>query len=138
MAGWFRPPLKSPAAAAAALGKTASVVGTVAPPDPDPAPGPATLGQVTYYARSFAGGPLGCGGGRYDPADPTIAATQNGAWPCGTRLQLTGPAGVQEVVRRDTCGGCGPTHLDLSEAGFRRVCGELRIGRCAVTIRGVH
>lgn len=93
-------------------------------------------GWVTHYGTSFQGRPMGCGG-TYESNDPTIAAvafpSRNTEWPCGTVLEVEGPAGTIRVVRRDSCPGCGHNHIDLSEAGITSVCGGL--GACSVRIR---
>jgi hypothetical protein len=40
-------------------------------------------------------------------------------WPLGARLILTGPSGIRRAVRvADTCGGCGPHHVDLPPSLF--------------------
>jgi hypothetical protein len=93
-------------------------------------------GTASYYARSFEGGRTACGG-VFRHSDPSVAAvsvSRSAVWPCGTRLTLSGPAGVLMVVRSDSCGGCGPNDVDLSEAGFVRVCGSLAVGRCRIEI----
>ena len=90
-------------------------------------------GRATHYGESYQGQTMGCGG-TYDTADPTIVAVSPDryeSWPCGTRLRVTGPAGQQDVVRTDSCPGCTGNWLDLSEAGFARVCG---VGTCEITI----
>ena len=80
--------------------------------------------RVTYYGSDFAGGPLGCGSdvyGYYDPNDPTTAASGAGGPVCGSHLTLCSEAQgtlCQGVVVKDTCGGCGPDHLDLSRAAW--------------------
>ena len=79
---------------------------------------------VTYYGLEFEGGPLGCGSdvyGYYDPDDPTTAASGDGGPVCGSHLTLCSDAQgtlCQVVVIKDTCGGCGPDHLDLSRAAW--------------------
>lgn len=76
---------------------------------------------VTYYGVDFQGGPLGCGSdvfGTYDRNDPTTIASGDGGPPCGMHLHLCSPTACQDVVVKDMCGGCGPMHLDLSEAAW--------------------
>jgi hypothetical protein len=82
-------------------------------------------GIVTHYGIAYAGNVLGCGG-RYTPEDTTIAAVggrDDGEWPCGTLLQVCGAAGCLFASRQDSCPGCGPGHVDLSEAGIGIACG---------------
>lgn len=91
--------------------------------------------RVTHYGESYNGQRMGCGG-IYSSNDTTIAAVgypYNAAWPCGTVLELEGPAGSLVVIRQDTCPGCGAGLIDLSEAGIIEVCGSL--GGCTVRVR---
>jgi hypothetical protein len=113
-------------------------------PSPAPAPVGAGLihGQATHYGESYNGQPLGCGPGfgsrdaLYHSDDPVIAAVSPARyreWPCGTRLQLCGPAGCAIVIRVDACPGCYANLIDLSEAANRLVCGVPE-HTCRVTI----
>ena len=115
-------------------------------------PGAVWAGTASHYGQNYdplinpkASGWLGCaryenqrGDNIYDTTDPSIAATlqlaEGGLWSCGTRFLLTGPAGTIRVIRQDSCPGCGPRDIDLSEAGFERVCGPLSVGRCDIAI----
>lgn len=117
---WFPTPVPTP--------KTGHLFGTLGP-----LPSPTLSGTASFYARIFEGGTTLCGT-TFHHSDPTIAATAVGGWPCHTRLTLTGPAGTLTVTRLDGCGGCRPTDVDLSEAGFQRVCGALSVGRCSIRI----
>jgi len=120
-----------------------SVPPTATPPPPTPTstpeedPPPGLLnGTVTHYGVEFEGLPLACGG-VYHTDDPTIIAVgpdHYADWPCGTPLEVCGPGGCIEGVRRDSCPGCAPNQLDLSEAGVFIVCGPGE-STCAVTIR---
>jgi hypothetical protein len=72
----------------------------------------------------------------YDPDNPLIVAVgpaRHFEWPCGTQLQICGPAACLLAVRADSCPACGPNHLDLSRAGVMIVCGNT--GGCNVVIR---
>lgn len=94
---------------------------------------------ATHYGVSYHGQRMGCGG-VYDTADPTIAAVGPawyGAWPCGTVLEVAGPAGTIEVVRQDSCPGCGAGLIDLSEAANAAVCGAPP-HTCRVEVRRVE
>lgn len=107
-------------------------LGAPGAPAPNPsvsAPGAAAIqGYATHYGPSYNGSPLGCAGyGVYRSGDPTIVAVgpaRYREWPCGTLLRLCGPAGCAVVVRKDSCPGCGPYLLDLSEAANTAVCGS--------------
>ena len=120
--------------------------------------------EATHYCRgyadcSYAGQPLGCGNGVYDPYDPTIVAvgpSRYAEWPCGTKLRVCaretfpslqgGPflGGYQELVvpgmwcinvaRQDSCPGCGHYLLDLSEAAFEALGFRLEQGVGRVTV----
>jgi hypothetical protein len=79
---------------------------------------------------------MGCGG-VYNLSDPTVVAVslaRTQEWPCGQRLEITGPNGQIVGVRQDTCPGCSANHLDLSRAGFLAVCGP-GVSSCNVVIR---
>lgn len=81
---------------------------------------------------------MGCDGTLYDTENDTIIAVGPDhyyEWPCGTEL-LVCAAECLIGVRQDACPGCGPGHLDLSEAGITRVCGY-GSGYCRVTIQTV-
>lgn len=92
--------------------------------------------RATHYGESYNGRPLGCTGmGVYSSNDSSIAAVgypYSQTWPCGTVLELEGPAGTLTVIRQDTCPGCGADLIDLSEAGITQVCGSL--GGCRVRV----
>jgi len=92
-------------------------------------------GWATHYGERFNGQTMACGG-TYQSNDPDIVAVaypaRNLDWPCGTRLRITGPGGTLETMRTDSCPGCGPNHVDLSEAGSLIVCG--RVGNCDIRI----
>lgn len=92
-----------------------------------PPSAPIVRGWATHYGESYHGGVLGCGSGFYDTENADIVAvgpSRYAEWPCGTKLRVCGPAGCATVTRHDACPGCGPTVLDLSEAGNRLVCGD--------------
>jgi hypothetical protein len=94
----------------------------------EPAPStPIIRGWATHYGESYQGGVLGCGTGYYDTDNPDIVAvgpSRYAEWPCGTQLRVCGPAGCTIVTRHDSCPGCSPNVLDLSEAGNKLVCGD--------------
>jgi hypothetical protein len=94
---------------------------------------------ATHYGAQFEGRAMGCpGAGPYRSADPTIAAIGAELVPCGTGLRVCGAAGGCIMVQRtDTCPGCGPTLIDLSEAGHAIVCGPGG-GRCGVTVERIE
>jgi len=84
-------------------------------------------GIVTHYGVQYNGRPLGCGTGHYASDNPSIAAvgpSRYREWPCGTLIRVCGPTDCVDTVRQDACPGCGPNHIDLSEAGIAVVCGE--------------
>lgn len=89
---------------------------------------------VTHYGYEYNGRQMGCGG-MYSSSDTSIVAVspiRYSQWPCGTVLQVTGPAGSIQVVRQDSCPGCHANMIDLSEAGIIAVCGSL--GTCRVEV----
>jgi hypothetical protein len=110
---------------------------TAAPPPPTPEPvtrtksGPVAAGALisghaTSYGASYNGHSMGCGG-VYSSNDITILAVSPARyreWPCGTRVQVCGPAGCIVVTRQDACPGCYANLVDLSEAGNAAVCGS--------------
>lgn len=109
-------------------------------PTPQATPVPASLiyGYVTHYGESYNGQTMGCGG-TYWSSDPYIVAVspaRYSEWPCGTILRITGAAGQLDIPRTDSCPGCGPNLLDLSEAGSEVVCGF--VGNCPVTIEVIR
>jgi hypothetical protein len=113
----------------------ASVAPEPAPPFYVPA-GPTISLQVTHYGESFNGYGLGCGTGYYSSDNPTIIAVgpaREGEWPCGTPLQVCGPAGCIEAFRQDGCPGCTAYVIDLSEAGIAGVCG-VDASVCSATV----
>lgn len=137
-----RPVSPSPAATATTVPPTATVEPTATPSPVPPTPIAPNLGDsvpingyVTHYGESFNGQTMACGG-TYRSEFPGIVAvaypSRNADWPCGTLFRITGPAGVLVAPRTDSCPGCGPNHLDLSESGSELVCG--RVGNCAVRI----
>jgi hypothetical protein len=83
-------------------------------------------GHATSYGASYNGQPMGCGG-VYSSNDITIMAVSPARyreWPCGTPVQVCGPAGCIVVIRQDACPGCYVNLVDLSEAGNAAVCGS--------------
>ena len=110
------------------------------PAAPAPAPlGPLIDGQATAYGPSYNGQVLGCGTGYYDSNDMTIMAVgpaRYREWPCGTNVQVCGPAGCIVVTRQDACPGCYANLVDLSEAGNAAVCGSPP-HTCRVTLQVV-
>ncbi len=88
---------------------------TATPTPTKPAP---VVYRVTYYGLDFQGGLVYCGYGPFDLNDPTTAASGEGGPPCHTRLMLCSDTACQEVTIKDACGGCGPYHLDLSQAAW--------------------
>lgn len=110
-----------------------------ATPSPTPVPieyqGEAFAAYVTHYGESYNGQNMGCDGvyWSWDPYILAVSPSRYSEWPCGTVLEITGPGGTLVVARTDSCPGCGPNLLDLSEAGSERVCGF--VGNCPVTVR---
>lgn len=82
-------------------------------------------GPVTHYGISYQGQQMGCvGSGLYDTDNPVIiASSPQGQYECGDKIFVAGPAGTLVGYRVDSCPGCPPGHLDLSEAGIAQVCG---------------
>ena len=112
-------------------------------PTSQPAPAVAALGALisghaTSYGASYNGQAMGCGG-VYSSNDITIMAVspeRYREWPCGTRVQVCGPAGCIVVTRQDACPGCYANLVDLSEAGNAAVCGSPP-HTCRVTLQVV-
>lgn len=100
--------------------------------------------SATRYGESYEGEPLGCPGytlpaGRadrlYHSADTQILAASPAfyrTWECGKYLQVTNLRNGQqlEVVRMDSCPGCGDYQIDLSEAGYAWLCGVDHYSMC--------
>lgn len=109
---------------------TATVEPTVTPePSPIPSPTPSPLTTTftaTRYGESYNGQQMGCvGSGLYDSNNPVIFAAppaRYAQFPCGTKLNLCYQDRCQEMWRVDSCPGCGPNHVDLSEAGIWYLC----------------
>jgi hypothetical protein len=94
-------------------------------------------GVVTHYGASFNGRTLSCGTGYYTSENTRIAAvgpSRHSEWPCGTMIRICGPNDCLEAERHDACPGCGPNHIDLSEAGIAIVCGD-QAGVCRVELQ---
>jgi hypothetical protein len=111
---------------------------TKAPPAPV-ASGAVIQGQATAYGPAYNGQKMGCGG-VYSSDNPTILAVspaRYAQWPCGTQLQVCGPAGCLIVTRQDACPGCYANLVDLSEAGNAAVCGSPP-HTCRVTLQVVQ
>lgn len=129
------PPTATPTAT-----PTASPTQTVAPTQtPTATPMPERI-IVTYYGEKHRGGPLYCGTdvyGTFDPDDPsTVAMGANGP-PCGSRLRLCSESACIFATIKDRCGGCGPGHLDLSEAGWEAL-GRPAAVDMTILLRGVR
>ena len=122
--------------------------------------------EVTHYCRGYedcpyAGQPLGCGDGVYDPYNPIIVAvgpSRYAEWPCGVVLRMCASVGnkrpdggvymeassgepevhtwlrCNEVIRSDSCPGCGHYLIDLSEAAFEALGFTLEQGVGRVTV----
>ena len=94
---------------------------------------------ATRYGVSYQGQPLGCGAGFYDTTEPSTVAIgpdYSGAWACGTQLRICGRAGCILGIRVDYCPGCVGQHIDLSEAGLWKVCGD-QADICTVEVEEV-
>ena len=92
-------------------------------------------GYATRYADSLEGNTMACGG-IFNQDNTFIAAVSylyDPVWPCGTQLEVCGPASCINVVRTDTCPGCAGADLDMSRSGLAAVCGNQ--GGCSVVIR---
>lgn len=98
-------------------------------------------GTATHYGASYNGQSMGCRPytpySSYDASIVAVRPSRLMEWPCGTALEISGPAGTLIATVQDSCPGCVPSKVDLSEAGFELVCGPLSRGVCNVTIRRV-
>ena len=95
--------------------------------------GPMVDGSATHYGAQFNGSPMGCGG-VYQSENMTIVAvdpTHYADWECGAFLFICGPSGCIVGVRQDSCPGCAPGLVDLSEYGYLATCGN--VYPCAVS-----
>lgn len=126
---------------------TTEAVAATATPEARPTPEPwidyGPTFTATRYGESYNGSGFGCwvnGApvGYYSSDDPSILAAppaRYAEWPCGTELEVCYGDRCLSVVRVDSCPGCGPNHVDLSEAGLwylcRDACGVLH----GITIR---
>ena len=92
-------------------------------------------GTATHYGYSYHGQRMGCGGiySSYDETIVAVSPSRYAEWPCGTELQVIGPAGTIIVTRQDSCPGCSRNMIDISEAGSIAVCGG-RPHTCRVEI----
>lgn len=113
---------------APAVAPTRAVAPTQAPAAPSlrAAAGAVISGHATSYGPAYNGQSMGCGG-VYSSNDVSIMAVSPARyreWPCGTRVQVCGPAGCIVVTRQDACPGCYANLVDLSEAGNASVCGS--------------
>ena len=95
---------------------------------------------ITHYGSRFSQRSLGCYGyGPYSSDDPSIIAVNPTLYkdlPCGSVLELCGAGGCLTAARKDSCPGCRPDGLDLSEAGFKQVCGDAD-GVCTASVKVV-
>jgi hypothetical protein len=93
---------------------------------------------ITHYGERFNDRLLGCYNyGHYSSADPTIVAVNPTLYetlPCGTLLEICGPGGCMVAARKDSCPECRPDGFDLSEAGFKAVCGDAD-GVCTASVK---
>lgn len=134
-------------AAAPAGGRPLSVPTPVPSPSPtvvgDPATGfpagTASSGTVQWTVASWYGErPSAC----YDARGRFAVPTSSDLWlaakslPCGTMVEVTGPAGTEDFQVEDHGPYLGPSRgLDLSPAAFREVVGPLGTGIGRVSYR---
>lgn len=90
---------------------------------------------ATHYGFEYNGRRMGCGDiyHSYDASIAAVALSIDKEWPCGTQLEVIGPAGSIVVTRTDSCPGCSRNMIDLSESGIELVCGG--IFTCNVLVR---
>lgn len=83
-------------------------------------------GKATFY--KMEGGTGNCSLPAI-PADDLFvalgASEYSGAAACGTYLDVTGPKGKVRVKVIDSCPPCGPGHIDLSRAAFKKIANEV-------------
>lgn len=102
------------------------------------APLPAPSPVVTTVASWYPGRPEACyqQGRRMPLPAGLVLWTASKTLPCGSRIEVTGPAGRAELLVEDRGPYMGPSRdLDLSPAAFRRVAGPLVVGTATVTYR---
>jgi hypothetical protein len=132
-----------PASRAASRGavRAAEIVLVDLPPPPPVvvAAAPAAASPlVTTVASWYPGRPEACyqQGRRMTPPPGLVLWTASKTLPCGSRIEVTGPAGKADLLVEDRGPYMGPSRdLDLSPPAFRRVAGPLVIGTATVTYR---
>lgn len=88
------------------------------------------------FPEYYNGRQMGCqGSGNYQSDNINIIAVNQEISPygCGDHLLVVGPYGYLDGWVVDQCGGCTEHHVDLSDAGLWRVCGD-QAGRCTVYV----
>ncbi|CAF3695623.1 unnamed protein product [Rotaria sp. Silwood1] len=104
--------------------------------------GDAFKGEATYYTVSV--GFTACGtmhsdseyiaalnSAQFDPQTPNGNPNRNTL--CNKLVNVVGPNGSATVKIVDKCPGCRYGDLDLSEAAFKAIVGDLGIGRGQIT-----
>lgn len=92
---------------------------------------------ATRYGVQFNGQGMYCPPyAPYLSTDETIiAVSETSLYSCGNRLVVVGSFGYIVGTVQDRCGGCGQQHIDLSEAGLWKICGD-QADRCEVKVFG--
>ncbi len=112
----------APPAALAVLAVLAACSGSSTPAGSCSFP-PAVSGEATTYAGTSAGAcTFPAGATLYAAVSPTV---YDGAFACGTCLEVTGAAGTVTLEVTDLCPDCAQLQLDLSPDAWTAVTGKI-------------
>ncbi|RFU76252.1 rare lipo a [Trichoderma arundinaceum] len=108
-----------------------AITTSAAPAEVEARAAAAHTGSITWYNTGLGA----CG--QYNNDGELVAAVSHSLFdrehPCGRKLRINykGRSVVVKVV--DRCGGCAENDVDLSPVAFRKVIGELGVGRATAT-----
>lgn len=100
------------------------------------------MGCVPFVATRYGfpeyynGRQMACqGSGNYQSDNINIIAVNltTSRYSCGDHLVIAGAYGIIDGWVVDNCPGCGPDHVDLSDAGLWKICGD-QAGVCDVMV----
>ncbi|HEU5002632.1 MAG TPA: septal ring lytic transglycosylase RlpA family protein [Actinomycetota bacterium] len=99
------------------------------------------LGPGSTIASWYPGRPIACfqNGARHALPTGLVMWAADKSLPCGTTIQVTGPAGTATLLIEDHGPYLTPDRgLDLSPAAFKKVVGPLPVGIAVVTFKVTH